>query len=54
MAKNPKNKFPADRSGTKYNEFRNTKRIPAGKVKGTTAKPAATEAAPAVEKSADA
>lgn len=53
MARNPKNKFPADRSGTKYNEFRNTKRIPAGKVKGTAAKPATAEATPAVEKSAE-
>lgn len=33
MAKNAKNKFPADKSGTKYSEFRNTKRVAPGKVK---------------------
>jgi len=31
--RNPKNKFPADKTGTKYSEFRNTKRIAPGKVK---------------------
>lgn len=29
MAKNVKNKYPADKTGTKYADFRNTKRIPA-------------------------
>lgn len=33
MAKNAKNKFPADKSGSKYSEFRNTKRVAPGKVK---------------------
>jgi hypothetical protein len=31
MAKTPNNKFPADKTGTKYSEFKNTKRIQAGK-----------------------
>lgn len=31
MAKNVKNKYPADKTGTKYSEFRNTKRTPPGK-----------------------
>ena len=47
MARNPKNKFPADRSGTKYAEFRNTRRIPAGKVKATASKPAPADTPPA-------
>ena len=33
MAKTPNNKFPADKTGTKYSEFKNTKRIQAGKTK---------------------
>lgn len=33
MAKNAKNKYPADKTGTKYSEFRNTKRVAPGKVK---------------------
>ncbi|HEY8608045.1 MAG TPA: hypothetical protein VIM12_13100 [Noviherbaspirillum sp.] len=33
MAKTPSNKFPADKTGTKYSEFRNTKRVAPGKVK---------------------
>jgi hypothetical protein len=33
MAKNVKNKFPADKSGTKYSEFRNTKRNASGKTR---------------------
>jgi len=33
MAKNANNKYPADKTGTKYSEFRNTKRIPPGKGK---------------------
>lgn len=33
MAANTKNKYPADKTGTKYSEFRNTKRIAPGKVK---------------------
>lgn len=32
MAANLKNKYPADKAGTKYSEFRNTKRISTGKV----------------------
>lgn len=36
MAKNLKNKFPADKAGTKYSEFRNTKRIAPGKVQTRT------------------
>lgn len=31
MAINTKNKYPADKSGTKYSEFRNTKRTAPGK-----------------------
>ncbi len=31
MAANTKNKYPADKAGTKYSEFRNTKRTPPGK-----------------------
>lgn len=31
MAANTKNKYPADKAGTKYSEFRNTKRVPPGK-----------------------
>lgn len=31
MASNTKNKYPADKTGTKYSEFRNTKRIAPGK-----------------------
>lgn len=27
MAANTKNKFPADKSGTKYADFRNTRRV---------------------------
>lgn len=33
MARTAKNKFPADKSGTKYSEFRNTKRVAPGKVR---------------------
>ncbi|TCS39285.1 hypothetical protein EDC30_101240 [Paucimonas lemoignei] len=33
MAANTKNKYPADKTGTKYSEFRNTKRVAPGKVK---------------------
>lgn len=33
MAKTTKNKFPADKAGTKYSEFKNTKRIAPGKVR---------------------
>jgi hypothetical protein len=32
MAINTKNKYPADKTGTKYSEFRNTKRVSPGKV----------------------
>jgi hypothetical protein len=32
MAKNVKNKYPSDKTGTKYSEFRNTKRVSPGKV----------------------
>ena len=31
MAAHTKNKYPADKTGTKYSEFRNTKRTPPGK-----------------------
>lgn len=33
MAKTSNNKYPADKTGTKYSEFKNTKRIPPGKTK---------------------
>lgn len=33
MAINTKNKYPADKSGTKYAEFKNTKRVAAGKTR---------------------
>jgi hypothetical protein len=33
MAINTKNKYPADKTGTKYSEFRNTKRTPPGKAR---------------------
>lgn len=33
MAINTKNKYPADKAGTKYSEFKNTKRTPPGKVR---------------------
>jgi hypothetical protein len=33
MAKSANNKFPTDKAGTKYSEFRNTKRVASGKVK---------------------
>ena len=33
MAANTKNKYPADKTGTKYSEFRNTKRTAPGKVR---------------------
>jgi len=33
MAANTKNKYPADKSGTKYSEFRNTKRTAPGKAR---------------------
>lgn len=32
MAANTKNRYPADKTGTKYSEFRNTKRVAPGKV----------------------
>jgi hypothetical protein len=35
MAGNTKNKYPADKSGTKYSEFRNTRRVSAGKTTRT-------------------
>jgi hypothetical protein len=38
MAKNLKNKYPADKTGTKYSEFRNTKRIAPGKTRTEQAK----------------
>lgn len=31
MAINTKNKYPADKAGTKYSEFKNTRRTPQGK-----------------------
>ena len=33
MAINTKNKYPADKTGTKYSEFRNTKRVAPGKTR---------------------
>ncbi|HZW22145.1 hypothetical protein [Noviherbaspirillum sp.] len=33
MAANTKNKYPADKTGTKYSEFKNTKRTPPGKTR---------------------
>lgn len=33
MAANTKNKYPADKTGTKYSEFKNTKRTPPGKAR---------------------
>jgi hypothetical protein len=33
MAANTKNKFPADKSGTKYADFRNTRRVTQHKTK---------------------
>ncbi len=33
MAANTKNKYPADKSGTKYSDFKNTRRTPAGKTR---------------------
>jgi hypothetical protein len=33
MAKTSNNKYPADKTGTKYSEFRNTKRIAPGKAR---------------------
>lgn len=33
MAINSKNKYPAEKAGTKYSEFKNTKRTPPGKVR---------------------
>jgi hypothetical protein len=33
MAMNTKNKYPADKTGTKYSEFRNTRRTPPGKAR---------------------
>jgi len=38
MAVNTQNKYPADKAGTKYSEFKNTKRVPAGKTKSEQAK----------------
>ena len=40
MAKNSRNKYPADKSGTRYAEFRNTKRVPPGKTRAEQAKQA--------------
>jgi hypothetical protein len=33
MASNKKNKYPADKAGTKYSEFKNTKRTAPGKTR---------------------
>jgi hypothetical protein len=47
MAKTARNKYPADKTGTKYSEFRNTKRVAPGKVKAEKeAKQAGGEQAP--------
>ncbi|MBK4735086.1 hypothetical protein [Noviherbaspirillum pedocola] len=40
MAGNTKNKYPADKAGTKYSEFRNTKRVSPGKTATTTTRAA--------------
>ncbi len=46
-----KNKYPADKSGTKYSEFKNTKRVAPGKVRAEKeAKEAKAGAAPAQPK----
>ena len=48
MAKNVKNKYPADKTGSKYSEFRNTKRVAASKAsseKDTKQQPATPEQA---------
>lgn len=45
MAKNLKNKYPADKTGTKYSEFRNTKRIAPGKTRTEQAKQQASQQA---------
>lgn len=42
MAKNLKNKYPADKAGTKYSEFKNTKRIAPGKTRTEPTKQAST------------
>jgi hypothetical protein len=44
MAANTKNKFPADRSGSKYAEFRNTRRVSQNKAKEVVKQSAASEA----------
>lgn len=51
MARNLKNKFPADKTGTKYASFRNTKRIAPGKVRvaSPTSKPAGGDNAQAAD-----
>jgi hypothetical protein len=33
MASNTKNRYPADKTGTKYSEFKNTKRVAPGKTR---------------------
>lgn len=33
MAHSSRNKYPADKTGTKYSEFKNTKRVAPGKVR---------------------
>lgn len=33
MASNSKNRYPADKTGTNYSEFKNTKRVPPGKTR---------------------
>lgn len=33
MAANTKNKYPSDKTGTKYSEFKNTKRVAPGKTR---------------------
>lgn len=54
MARNLKNKFPADKTGTKYASFRNTKRIAPGKVRAasTVSKPAGGDSTPAGDQQA--
>jgi hypothetical protein len=48
MAISTKNKFPAEKAGSKYSEFKNTKRTPPGKGRAERmAKPSGSVPAPA-------
>lgn len=52
MAKNVKNKYPADKAGTKYSEFRNTKRVAPGKTRTEQTKQSTTVQAAGTEQGA--